>query len=86
MSSAKKLSTAEIGAENVQLQDVHKLPSLFGERDVIRSLQFLPGVKANNDGSSGFQVRGGTTGQNHIILDDATVYNAGHLMGLFSTF
>ena len=85
-SSAKKLNSAEIGTENVQLKDMQKLPSLFGERDIIRSLQLLPGVKAESDASSGFQVRGGTTGQNNILLDDATVYNAGHLMGLFSTF
>ena len=85
-SSAKKINSAEIGIENVQIQDMRKLPSLFGERDIIRSLQLLPGVKAESDASSGFQVRGGKTGQNNILLDDATVYNAGHLMGLFSTF
>ena len=85
-SSAKKINRAEIGIENVQIQDMRKLPSLFGERDIIRSLQLLPGVKAESDASSGFQVRGGKTGQNNILLDDATVYNAGHLMGLFSTF
>ena len=85
-SSAKKINSAEIGIENFQIQDMRKLPSLFGERDIIRSLQLLPGVKAESDASSGFQVRGGKTGQNNILLDDATVYNAGHLMGLFSTF
>lgn len=82
----RKLDAADIGVEHVQLKEMHNLPSLFGERDIIRQLQLLPGVKAESDGSSGFQVRGGKAGQNHILLDDATVYNAGHLMGLFSTF
>ena len=85
-SSARRINSAEIGVENVQVTEMQKLPSLMGERDLIRSLQLLPGVKAENDGSSGFQVRGGRSGQNHIRLDDATVYNAGHMMGLFSTF
>ena len=85
-SSARRINSAEIGVENVQVTEMQKLPSLMGERDLIRSLQLLPGVKAENDGSSGFQVRGGRSGQNHILLDDATVYNAGHMMGLFSTF
>ena len=83
---SKLLNSAEIGVENIRIKEMTKLPSLFGERDVIRSLQLLPGVKAESDGSSGFQVRGGKAGQNHILLDDATVYNAGHMMGLFSTF
>ena len=83
---SKLLNSAEIGVENIRIKEMTKLPSLFGERDVMRSLQLLPGVKAESDGSSGFQVRGGKAGQNHILLDDATVYNAGHMMGLFSTF
>ena len=83
---SKIVDNAQIGVENVRIQEMRKVPSLFGERDVIRSLQLLPGVKAESDGSSGFQVRGGKSGQNHILLNDATVYNAGHMMGLFSTF
>ncbi|MCF0196027.1 MAG: TonB-dependent receptor [Bacteroidaceae bacterium] len=84
--SNRKLLSPQIGVENVRIQEMQKLPSLFGERDIIRQLQLLPGIKAESDGSSGFQVRGGTSGQNHILLDDGTVYNAGHMMGLFSTF
>ena len=85
-SRSRLVNSAEIGVEKVRISEMVKLPSLFGERDIIRSLQLLPGVKAESDGSSGFQVRGGKSGQNHILLDDATVYNAGHMMGLFSTF
>ena len=85
-SSARRINSAEIGVENVQIKEMSKIPSLLGERDIIKSLQLLPGVKAESDGSTGFQVRGGRSGQNHILLDDATIYNAGHLMGVFSTF
>ena len=85
-SEAKAINLPTIGVEKVRIQEMRKVPSLFGERDIIRSLQLLPGVKAESDGSSGFQVRGGKAGQNHILLNDATVYNSGHMMGLFSTF
>ena len=84
--SRQKLERPQIGLEKVRVQEMKKLPSLFGERDIIRQLQLLPGVKAESDGSGGFQVRGGTSGQNHILLDDGTIYNSGHMMGLFSTF
>lgn len=84
--SLRKLNSADLGVEQVQLTEMRKLPSLFGERDIIRQLQLLPGVKAEGEASSGFQVRGGRAGQNNILLDDATVYNAGHMMGVFSTF
>ncbi|MCF0188917.1 MAG: TonB-dependent receptor [Bacteroidaceae bacterium] len=84
--SNRKLTSPQIGVENVRIQEMRNLPSLFGERDIIRQLQLLPGVKAQSDGSSGFQVRGGTAGQNHILLDDGTIYNSGHMLGLFSTF
>ena len=86
VTSSRLVNSPEIGVEKIKISEIQKLPSLFGERDIIRSLQLLPGVKAESDGSSGFQVRGGKSGQNHILLNDATVYNAGHMMGLFSTF
>lgn len=59
---------------------------LFGERDVLKTLQLLPGVKSSGDGSTGFFVRGGAADQNLILLDEASVYNASHLLGFFSTF
>jgi len=59
---------------------------LMGEVDVIKALQLLPGVKFVAEGSSGFSVRGGSPDQNLVQLDEATVYNAGHLMGFFSVF
>lgn len=85
-SPQKRIDEVQIGVEKVDVTTLSKVPSLFGERDIIRSLQLLPGVKSESDGTSGYQVRGGTAAQNLMLLDGATVYNAGHLMGLFSTF
>ncbi len=85
-SATEKLNNVLIGVEKIELAEMSRVPALLGERDIIRSLQLLPGIKSEGDGSSGFQVRGGTAVQNLILLDDATVYNAGHLMGIFSTF
>ena len=82
----KRMDEVQIGVEKVEIATLAKVPSLFGEKDIIKSLQLLPGVKSEIEGSGGYQVRGGTAAQNLILLDGATVYNAGHLMGLFSTF
>lgn len=85
-SALKRISEVQIGVEKVEIATLARVPALFGEKDIIKSIQLLPGVKSESDGSGGYQVRGGTSAQNLILLDGATVYNAGHLMGLFSTF
>ena len=85
-SALKRISEVQIGVEKVEIATLARVPALFGEKDIIKSIQLLPGVKSESDGSGGYQVRGGTAAQNLILLDGATVYNAGHLMGLFSTF
>lgn len=85
-SAVQRVKTQQIGAEKVNVMTMGRLPSLMGERDVIKGLQLLPGVKGEADGMGGYQVRGGTSAQNQILLDGASVYNAGHLMGLFSAF
>lgn len=77
---------AQMGMEKISVETVSKLPVIFGERDVLKIIQLLPGVKSGGDGQSGFTVRGGTIDQNLILLDDAPVYNASHLLGFFSTF
>jgi len=82
----KNLSTAQMGTETLSIKQIDKLPVLFGEKDVLKTIQLLPGVKSNGEGSSGFSVRGGATDQNLILLDEAPVYNASHLLGFFSTF
>ena len=82
----RRISGLQIGSERMQVKELTETPRLLGEADVMRSVQLLPGVKAESDASSGFQVRGGTAAQNRILYDDAPVYNMGHLAGLFSTF
>ena len=72
-----RVAEAQIGVQKIDIAEMAKTPVLFGERDIIKSIQLLPGVKSEGDGSSGYQVRGGTSSQNLIQLDGATVYNAG---------
>ena len=80
------ISRAQAGVETLDIQQIAKVPVLFGEKDVIKTLTLLPGVKTAGEGSSGFSVRGGNTDQNLVLLDDAPVYNASHMLGFFSTF
>ena len=82
----RSISNTQMGMERLNMNDIKNVPMLLGERDVIKALQLLPGVKSAGDGNSGFYVRGGSADQNLILLDEATVYNASHLMGFFSTF
>jgi outer membrane receptor protein involved in Fe transport len=89
VSSRKKnenISKPLMGVEKLNMAEVNKLPVLFGERDVMKSIQLMPGYKSAGEGNSGFNVRGGGTDQNLILLDEAPVYNASHLLGFFSTF
>ncbi|MBL7964948.1 MAG: TonB-dependent receptor [Flavobacteriales bacterium] len=76
----------DMGRVELDVQQIRTLPALFGEVDLLRTLQFLPGVQSNGEGNSGFYVRGGGPDQNLILLDEATVYNASHLFGFFSVF
>lgn len=85
-SSIEKLNNVQIGVERVSIETLSKTPALFGENDIIKSITLLPGVRSEGDGSSGFEVRGGTSSQNLILLDDAPVYNSGHVLGIFSVF
>lgn len=77
---------AIMGVERLDPKQLAKIPVLLGEKDIIKSMQLLPGVKSAGEGSSGFYVRGGAADQNLILLDEAPVYNASHLLGFFSTF
>jgi hypothetical protein len=65
---------------------IKTMPVLLGEADVLKTLQLLPGIQTNGEGSSGFSVRGGSTDQNLVLLDGAPLYNPTHLMGFFSVF
>lgn len=80
------LQRPDIGTERMDMKEVEKLPMIFGERDVLKAIQLLPGVKSAGDGQAGFYVRGGGADQNLVLLDEAPVYNASHLLGFFSTF
>lgn len=71
---------------HLDMKDIQRLPVLFGEKDLLKTIQLLPGVQGGGEGSTSFNVRGGDGGQNLILLDQATVYNASHLLGFFSTF
>lgn len=74
------------GVQKVSMDEIKDIPVLFGEKDILKTIQLLPGIKSGGDGSAGFFVRGGGADQNLIMLDEATVYNASHLLGFFSTF
>lgn len=76
-----QMSQIEINSE-----DLKNLPSFFGEVDLIKAIQFLPGVQATGEGGINYIVRGGNPDQNLILLDGVTVYNASHLFGFFSVF
>src|ERR1035438_7428677 len=75
-----------MGVQKLSMQEINNIPVLFGEKDVLKTLQLLPGIKSAGDGNSGFYVRGGAADQNLILLDEAVVYNPSHLLGFFSTF
>lgn len=78
--------TAPVGAMRLNVEDIKNVPVLLGEKDVLKTMQLLPGIVAAGDGKSGFFVRGGDADQNLLLLDEATVYNASHLLGFFSVF
>ncbi|MBP5556153.1 MAG: TonB-dependent receptor [Bacteroidales bacterium] len=76
-----QMSTIQVTAKEVKA-----VPILLGEKDLFKTLMLMPGVQSGNEGTSGIYVRGGGPDQNLIILDEATIYNANHLLGFFSIF
>jgi hypothetical protein len=82
----RNVTETQVGVERIEMKEIAKIPVLFGEKDVLKTIQLLPGIKSAGEGNSGFNVRGGTTDQNLLLLDEALVYNASHLLGFFSTF
>lgn len=85
-SNQRSLSSPQMGLEKLSTREIRNIPVLLGERDVLKTIQLLPGIKSAGDGNAGFFVRGGAADQNLILLDEAPVYNASHLLGFFSTF
>lgn len=80
------IESTEMGKLEVGIETVKKLPALMGEVDILKVLQLLPGVSSATEGTSGMYVRGGGPDQNLVLLDEAVVYNTGHLLGFFSVF
>lgn len=84
--SDHNITSTEMGVFKISPKEISAVPVLFGEQDIMKTMQLMPGVNSAGEGSSGFNVRGGSPDQNLILLDEATVYNASHLMGFFSVF
>jgi hypothetical protein len=82
----ENITNTQMGVVKLDMKAIEKVPVIFGEKDVLKTLQLTPGVKSAGEGNSGFYVRGGSADQNLILLDEATVYNASHLLGFFSVF
>ena len=80
------VKNAQMGRFNLPIEQIKALPAFLGEVDLLKTIQLLPGVRNAGEGSSGIYVRGGGPDQNLILLDDAPVYNTGHLFGFFSIF
>ncbi|MCH1612593.1 MAG: TonB-dependent receptor, partial [Flavobacteriales bacterium] len=76
----------QMGKIDLSMDKIKTIPAFMGEVDVLKTIQFLPGVSSGGEGNTGFYVRGGGPDQNLILLDEATVYNASHLFGFFSVF
>ncbi len=87
--SAKKaanINSLQMGVEKVDIKTIKQIPVVFGEADILRVVQTLPGVKTVGEASTGFNVRGGSADQNLILFNDATIYNPSHFFGFFSAF
>ena len=82
----ENVKSTEMSVAKISTKEIEKIPVIFGEKDVLKTIQLLPGVSAAGEGNAGFYVRGGGADQNLILLDEATVYNASHLLGFFSVF
>ncbi len=82
----ENVESADMGKVELSMDKIKTLPALLGEVDVLKTIQLLPGVQSAGEGNSGFYVRGGGPDQNLILLDEATVFNTGHLLGFFSVF
>jgi len=80
------VASPQMGLEKLNMSQINSVPVVLGEKDILKTITLIPGVKSAGEGNTGFYVRGGASDQNLILLDEATVYNASHLFGFFSTF
>ena len=82
----ENVQNTDVGKVELDIEKAKAIPAIMGEVDILKTIQLLPGVKSAGEGSSGFYVRGGGSDQNLILLDEAIVFNTGHLFGFFSVF
>lgn len=82
----EQVTSPQMGVEKLNMAQINQIPVVLGEKDILKTITLMPGVKSGGEGNTGFYVRGGASDQNLIMLDEATVYNASHLFGFFSTF
>ena len=80
------VASPQMGEEKLNMAQVNNVPVLLGEKDILKTITLLPGIQSAGEGNTGYYVRGGASDQNLILLDEATVYNASHFFGFFSTF
>lgn len=82
----ENVASTEMSLVKLESKTIKNIPAFMGEVDLVKVIQLLPGIQTSGEGSTGFNVRGGSIDQNLILMDEATVYNASHLMGFFSVF
>ena len=85
-SENENVSSTEISTFKLDIGKINEIPTFLGEVDIIKAIQLIPGVSTVGEGGSGFNVRGGSVGQNLVLLDEAPVYNSSHLLGFLSVF
>jgi hypothetical protein len=84
--SNANVTSTDMSTQKLAMKEIRTVPVLLGEKDILKTIQLLPGIKSAGEGSTGFYARGGGTDQNLIILDEAPVYNSSHLLGFLSVF
>lgn len=84
--SSSGVGKTQMSAVEIPVTQIKNIPSLFGENDMIKVLQLLPGVQSGTEGSAGLYVRGGGPDQNLLLLDGVPLYNVNHMLGFFSVF
>jgi len=82
----RNVTDTRMSVNQMNMKEVAQIPVLLGEKDVLKTISLLPGVKSAGEGNAGFYVRGGGSDQNQILLDEANVYNPSHFLGFFSIF
>lgn len=80
----ENITSTQMSVERLDVKQIDKIPVFMGEKDILKTIQLLPGISTTSEGGSGFSVRGGSIDQNLILLDEAPLYSASHLMGFFS--